>query len=84
MSYAVEPFAISRDQRTLEVDLTVPEQVRPGAALPITHKASRPGRIAVYAVDEGILQVAAYQMPDPLGFSCARWRCRWTRIRWWI
>ena len=30
--------------------------------------ADRPGRAVVYAVDEGILQVARYQTPDPLGF----------------
>ena len=68
LSYAVSPFAINRGARTVEIDLGVPELVRPGEKLTITHTASRPSKIIVYAVDEGILQVAKYVMPDPLGF----------------
>ena len=30
--------------------------------------ASRPTQAVVYAVDEGILQVARYTLPDPLGY----------------
>lgn len=66
LSYAVAPFSIDKDARTVDIDLDVPELVRPGNDLVIEHASSRPSRIVVYAVDEGILQVARYEMPDPL------------------
>jgi uncharacterized protein YfaS (alpha-2-macroglobulin family) len=68
LSYAVAPFAVDRSARTLNIDLAVPERVRPGEELAIGYRSSRPSRLVVFAVDEGILQVAKYQTPDPLGF----------------
>ena len=68
LSYAVAPFSINRAARTVEIDLDTPELVRPGEELNITYSASRRSRMIIYAVDEGILQVAKYNMPDPLGF----------------
>ena len=68
LSYAVAPFSIDRAARTVEIDLSVPELVRPGSPLNITYSADRTSRVVIYAVDEGILQVARYNMPDPLGF----------------
>jgi uncharacterized protein YfaS (alpha-2-macroglobulin family) len=68
LSYAVAPFSINRSARTVDIDLGVPELVRPGDELQIGYSTSRDARIVIYAVDEGILQVARYQMPDPLAF----------------
>ena len=68
LSYAVAPFSINRAARTVEIELEVPELVRPGDELEIAYSASKDARIVIYAVDEGILQVARYQMPDPLAF----------------
>ena len=68
LSYAVAPFSIDRDARTVKIELGAPELVRPGEKLTISHRTSRPSRIVIYAVDEGILQVARYQTPDPLAF----------------
>ena len=68
LSYAVLPFSINRSARTVEIDLSVPELVRPGDELEIAYSTSRDARIVIYAVDEGILQVAGYEMPDPLAF----------------
>ncbi|MEZ4600972.1 MAG: alpha-2-macroglobulin [Syntrophotaleaceae bacterium] len=66
LSYAVAPFTIDRGRRTLHVGLEVAEKVRPGARMEIAYNASKPSRIAVFAVDEGILQVAGYRTPQPL------------------
>ncbi len=66
LSYAVAPFTIDRSKRRIDVTLQVPEIARPGKSLEIGYSASRPGRIAIFAVDEGILQVANYQTPQPL------------------
>ncbi|MDR1191332.1 MAG: alpha-2-macroglobulin [Verrucomicrobiales bacterium] len=68
LSYAVAPFAINRDQRTTKITLTVPEKARPGQPLTVNYATDRPAKILIYAVDEGILQVARYTLPDPLGY----------------
>ncbi|MDH4120461.1 MAG: alpha-2-macroglobulin family protein [Deltaproteobacteria bacterium] len=66
LSYGVMPFTLSRRARTNEITLDVPPLVRPGEPLRVGYAAQRPGRIVVYAVDEGILQVARYSTPSPL------------------
>jgi len=68
LSYAVKPFAIGKTKRTVDIDLHAPELVRPGDKLDIAYSSSKPARVAIYAVSEGILQVAKYEMPDPLNF----------------
>ena len=66
LSYAVAPFSINKAARTVDIDLDTPELVRPGDRLEIRHSSSQPSKIVVYAVDEGILQVAKYTTPKPL------------------
>jgi len=66
LSYAVAPFTIDRGRRTLEVDLNVAPKERPGERMEIAYSASKSSRIAVFAVNEGILQVAGYKTPQPL------------------
>ena len=66
LSYAVAPFTVDRASRRLEIDLAVPDLVRPGESLTVGYKASEPARLLLFAVDEGILQVADYATPDPL------------------
>lgn len=66
LSYAVAPFTVDRTARRLDIDLTVPEPVLPGSPLTINYNASEPSRLVLFAVDEGILQVADYSTPDPL------------------
>lgn len=68
LSYGVASFAIDLDARRLPLTLDVPEQVEPGDVLTISLETARPGKAVVYAVDEGILQVARYDTPDPLAF----------------
>lgn len=68
LSYAVVPFTTGREKRTLGIQLDAPREAKPGEPFPIRYKTDRPARIAVFAVDVGILQVSEYQLPDPLGF----------------
>ena len=68
LSYAVAPFALNRDKRALEVSVDAPELARPGEAMRINYTVNQPARIAVFAVDEGILQVANYSTPSPLDY----------------
>ena len=66
LSYAVAPFTIDRSKRKVGVDLEVAPLVRPGKAMPIGYRTSKPSKLVLFAVDEGILQVAGYATPQPL------------------
>lgn len=66
LSYAAAPFAIDRAARRLSIDINAPEVIRPGEELALGVAADRPARLVLYAVDEGILQVADYKTPVPL------------------
>ena len=66
LSYAVQPFSIDKSRRRIDVQLETEDIVRPGKPMKIGFSTSRPSRIAVFAVNEGILQVAGYKTPMPL------------------
>ena len=66
LSYGVQPFSINLDSRRNPIHLEVPSLVKPGDAVRIGYSTRKPARIVVFAVDEGILQVAAYHTPNPL------------------
>ena len=66
LSYAVQPFSIDKGKRQVAINLHTQALVRPGKPMDIEFSTSKPSRIAVFAVDEGILQVANYSTPDPL------------------
>ncbi|MDX3774139.1 alpha-2-macroglobulin [Chromatiaceae bacterium AAb-1] len=68
LSYAVVPFSIDRSSRELGITLEAPAEVRPGKPFTVGYQADQPADILIYGVDEGILQVAAYRLPDPLAF----------------
>lgn len=66
LSYAVQPFSIDRSNRIIDVELDIEEIVRPGKPMEIAYQASKASKMLVFAVDEGILQVAKYKTPQPL------------------
>lgn len=68
LSYSVVPFAVPHDKQTLKIELNSPEKAEPGHDFPIAYSSDKPGKIIIFAVDEGILQVARYITPDPLAF----------------
>jgi len=68
LSYAIVPFTVSRLRRTNRITLNAPESAKPGAPFAIQYRSEKPGRVVIYAVDEGILQVARYKTPDPLAY----------------
>ncbi len=67
LSYAIQPFSIDRSKRRVDIKLTTQKIVRPGKPMSIKYSTSKPSRIAIFAINEGILQVAAYKTPNPLG-----------------
>lgn len=68
LSYAVAPFSISLEDRKTQIDLKVPDKVKPGQKLKVVYSTKLPTQLILYGVDEGILQVARYKLPDPLGY----------------
>ncbi|HUB67499.1 MAG TPA: alpha-2-macroglobulin [Candidatus Methylacidiphilales bacterium] len=68
LSYAVVPFKVDQEARHTHIAIDAPKLARPDAPLNMRITASRPTKAVVYAVDEGILQVARYTLPDPLGY----------------
>ena len=73
LSYGVVPFSVSKKRHQLELRVKAEALARPGRPLTIRYKSDRPAvEVAIFAVDEGILQVARYETPDPLGFFLAR------------
>ncbi len=69
LSYGVVSFATSLEARTTPAKLDAPATVKPGQTLQMRLTAGGHGtRAVVFAVDEGILQVARYATPDPLKF----------------
>src|SRR6185503_16758374 len=68
LSYGVAAFSGDLAARTQAMQLTAPREVKPGATLIMRIRPGEASRVAVLAVDEGILQVARYRNPDPLGY----------------
>lgn len=68
LSYSVEPFIVNHDNHDIKIDLKTPKVARPGEPFTIDYQSDKPGKIIVFAVDEGILQVGRYNTPDPLSF----------------
>ncbi|MDR3147837.1 MAG: alpha-2-macroglobulin family protein [Treponema sp.] len=68
LSYGAVPFSMSRESRTNRISLDIRSEAKSGEAFTIRYSASKPGKAVIYAVDEGILQLADYRTPDPLGF----------------
>lgn len=67
LSSGVAPFGVSLEARRLPLALSAPELIKPGQELTMRLTPGEASRAVVFAVDEGILQVARYKTPDPLG-----------------
>ncbi len=68
LSYGVMPFKISTKARQNSLSVDAPEVIKPGENLVMTVKTDGPQQVALFAVDEGILQVARYRLKDPLEY----------------
>ncbi|MES1196390.1 MAG: MG2 domain-containing protein, partial [Steroidobacter sp.] len=68
LSYGVKPFTIATSARQHQVSVQTPALIKPGQPLKLHYHTDSPARIVLFAVDEGILQVARYEKPDPLKF----------------
>ncbi|WP_373768181.1 alpha-2-macroglobulin [Glaesserella sp.] len=68
LSYGVVPFSVNVDNHRLTLDLQAPKQVKSGETVEFSLQTDKPGKAIIYAVNEGILQVARYKQDDPLSY----------------
>lgn len=68
LSVGVASFQANMDAMSTGVSVSAPEKTKPGENLVISYTAKKPGKIIIFAVDEGILQYARYKTPDPLTY----------------
>ena len=68
LSYGVAPFSVNVDARRNALTVDAPELVKPGTTATFKLHAAHPTKAVLFAVDEGILQVAHYKLGDPLKF----------------
>ena len=66
LSYGVLPFSTTLDSKRAKIEVEVPELIKPGNDLTMKVITPQPEKVIVFAVDEGILQVARYVLRDPL------------------
>ena len=59
---------MNQEARHTKIEIDVPKVARPGEPLQMSVTASRPTQAVVYAVDEGILQVARYVVAGSAGY----------------
>lgn len=74
LSVAVQPFNINRQARVVKASLDAPKRVKPGDTINLTLNSADASRVALVAVDEGILQVAKFETPNPLDFFLRKTR----------
>lgn len=70
-TYAVVPFSTDIKSRTIDVTLNAPKIIRDNK-LNIEYESSQSGRMMLFAIDEGILQVARFKTPNPLKYFFAK------------
>lgn len=68
LSYGVIPFKVENTKESTHVELNSSKLVKPGEDIQMTIKTDTKQKVVVFAVDEGILQVANYQLTNPLSY----------------
>ena len=68
LSFGVVPFSVNMDARRNAIAVESPTLVKPGDTVTFHVTSPVPTRAVVFAVDEGILQVARYKLGDPLQY----------------
>ena len=68
LSYGVIPFKVENTKESAKVEITSSSLVKPGEDIHINVKTNSKQKVVVFAVDEGILQVANYKLTNPLNY----------------
>jgi hypothetical protein len=68
LSNTIVPFIAGIKNRSIYIDMAVPKTAKPGQSFEIKYKGNKKGKAIIFAVDEGILQVAKYKTPNPIDY----------------
>lgn len=66
LSYCVEGVTASPKKRDMGLKISAPEKASPGGNLKIRLSAKEKGKAVLFAADEGVLLLSAYENPDPI------------------
>ncbi|MDR1614294.1 MAG: alpha-2-macroglobulin family protein [Campylobacteraceae bacterium] len=72
LSYGVVPFKVSQDKEKAAIEIISPKLLKPNQDMTISVKTNEKQKVVVFAVDEGILQVANYRLNNPLNHFFAK------------
>ena len=64
--YALAPITVGVDRREMGLSLQAPNRVKPGQEVTVKIKSKNKGHVQLFAVDEGVLQLTGYTLPNPL------------------
>ena len=67
-SFASISFTSNISKHDQKIILDVEKQIKPGENLRVGYKTKQPGKIVIFAVDEGILLFGKYKNPDPINY----------------
>lgn len=67
-AYAVVPFSANIARRDMGLSLKAPALVQPGESVKVSLHAAQPGKVVLFAVDEGVLQLTRFASPSPLDY----------------
>lgn len=65
-AFAVAPFSVGVARRDMGLRLEAPATVLPGQELTLKVHARQAGKVQIFAVDEGVLQLTDFATPSPL------------------
>ena len=65
---ALAPVSIGVTQRDLGISVKAPELVKPGEDIQVELRAREAGKVLLFAVDEGVLQLTRFRTPSPLDY----------------
>ncbi|MBO4334810.1 MAG: hypothetical protein J5846_03125 [Desulfovibrio sp.] len=64
--FGVVPFTSGITTRDMGLSIAAPASVAPGDEVKIRLSAKKPGQVQLFLVDEGVLQLTDFAVPDPL------------------
>ncbi len=69
-AFGMAPLVLSNEKKNIAIEIKAPDEIKPNTKLPIEIQLNPPraAEVTVAAVDLGILQLTAFDTPDPLEY----------------
>jgi len=82
LSYAAAPLHVAPLRYQLGVKLEAPKVIRPGTEAKVGYSSTKPSRMVIYIVDEGIHQITNYKLPRPLDYFTRKQALEVRTLQW--